>query len=66
MKIARLEQSGGKIFVEIPLTEQSGKARVKIRNSFYEYGLPSPNHNHDVREILKIIKSLKRKRKNER
>ena len=41
MKIARLEQSGGKIFVKIPLTEQSGKARVKIRNSFYEYGLPS-------------------------
>lgn len=41
MKIAKLEQNSGKIFVEIPLTEQSGKARVKIRNSFYEYGLPS-------------------------
>lgn len=63
MKIAKLEQNSGKIFVEIPLTEQSGKARVKIRNSFYEYGLPSANHNHDVREILKIIKSLKRGKK---
>lgn len=41
MKIAKLEQNSGKIFVEIPLTEQSSKARVKIRNSFYEYGLPS-------------------------
>lgn len=57
MKIAKLEQNSGKIFVEIPLTEQSGKARVKIRNSFYEYGLPSANHNHDVCEILKIIKA---------
>ena len=30
-----------KIYIEIPLTSQSGKARVKIRNSFYEYGLPT-------------------------
>lgn len=30
-----------KIYVEIPLTTQSGKTRVKIRNSFYEYGLPT-------------------------
>lgn len=29
-----------KIFVKIPLTTQSGKVRVKARNSFYEYGLP--------------------------
>ena len=28
------------IFVEIPLTTQSGKVRVKARSSFYEYGLP--------------------------
>lgn len=31
-----------RIFVCIPLTTQSGKIRVKIRNSFYEYGLPTP------------------------
>lgn len=48
MKIAKLEQNSGKIFVEIPLTEPQGKARVKIRNSFYKYGLSSANHNHDV------------------
>lgn len=30
-----------KIRVEIPLTTQSGKIRVKIRNSFYEYGIPT-------------------------
>lgn len=38
----RIEQTkNNKIYVEIPLTTQSGKARVKIRNSFYEYGLPT-------------------------
>lgn len=30
-----------KIRIEIPLTTQSGKIRVKIRNSFYEYGIPT-------------------------
>ena len=30
-----------KIRVEIPLTTQSGKIRVKTRNSFYEYGIPT-------------------------
>ena len=39
MRISKLEDN--KIYVEIPLTSQSGKARVKIRNSFYEYGLPT-------------------------
>lgn len=39
MRISKLEDN--KIYVEIPLTAQSGKARVKIRNSFYEYGLPT-------------------------
>lgn len=39
MRVSGLEDN--KIFVEIPLTAQSGKARVKIRNSFYEYGLPT-------------------------
>lgn len=29
------------IFIPIPLTTQSGKIRVKYRNSFYEYGLPT-------------------------
>ena len=37
MRISKLEDN--KIYVEIPLTSQSGKARVKIRDSFYEYGL---------------------------
>lgn len=57
MRIDRLENQGknGKIFVEIPLTEQTGKARVKVRNSFYEYGILSHNHNHDIREILGVI-----------
>lgn len=39
MRVIGLEDN--KIFVEIPLTAQSGKTRVKIRNSFYEYGLPT-------------------------
>ena len=39
MLISKLEDN--KIYIEIPLTSQSGKARVKIRNSFYEYGLPT-------------------------
>lgn len=39
MRVSKFEDN--KIFVEIPLTAQSGKARVKIRNSFYEYGLPT-------------------------
>lgn len=39
MRIEKLEN--GQIFVEIPLTTQSGKIRVKTRNSFYEYGIPS-------------------------
>ena len=39
MRVSKIEDN--KIFVEIPLTAQSGKARVKIRNSFYEYGLPT-------------------------
>ena len=38
MKI--IDWQNPKIFVEIPLTTQSGKVRVKARNSFYEYGLP--------------------------
>lgn len=38
MRIEKLENQ--KIFIEIPLTAQSGKTRVKERNSFYEYGLP--------------------------
>lgn len=38
MKITSLQNP--KIFVEIPLTTQSSKVRVKARNSFYEYGLP--------------------------
>ena len=44
MQIAKFENphtKEGKILVEIPLTEQTGKARVKVRNSFYEYGLPT-------------------------
>lgn len=39
MRVRKFEDN--KIFVEIPLTARSGKARVKIRNSFYEYGLPT-------------------------
>ena len=39
MKIEKIEQN--KIFIQIPLTTQSGKIRVKERNSFYEYGLPT-------------------------
>ena len=39
MRVSKFEDN--KIFIEIPLTAQSGKARVKIRNSFYEYGLPT-------------------------
>lgn len=39
MKIQKCENK--QIFVEIPLTTQSGKTRVKTRNSFYEYGLPT-------------------------
>lgn len=39
MRIESLENK--KIYVEIPLTTQSGKIRVKIRNSFYEYGIPT-------------------------
>lgn len=39
MRIDKVEDN--KIFVDIPLTTQSGKTRVKIRSSFYEYGLPS-------------------------
>lgn len=38
MKISKLQKP--QIFVEIPLTTQSGKVRIKARNSFYEYGLP--------------------------
>ena len=38
MKIAKLQKP--QIVVELPLTTQSGKVRVKERNSFYEYGLP--------------------------
>lgn len=30
-----------KIYITIPLTQTSGKSRVKIRNSFYEYGIPA-------------------------
>ena len=41
MKIHKIDPANKKIFVEIPLTAQSGKTRVKIRNSFYEYGLPT-------------------------
>ncbi|MGI0407232.1 hypothetical protein [Helicobacter turcicus] len=40
MRIEKLENN--KIFAELPLTTQSGKIRVKIRNSFYEYGIPTP------------------------
>ncbi|WP_066388634.1 R.Pab1 family restriction endonuclease [Helicobacter himalayensis] len=40
MRIERLENN--KIFIELPLTTQSGKIRVKMRNSFYEYGIPTP------------------------
>lgn len=39
MRVSKFEDN--KIFIEIPLTAQSGKARVKTRNSFYEYGLPT-------------------------
>lgn len=39
MRIKKAENN--KIYIEIPLTTQSGKTRVKIRNSFYEYGLPT-------------------------
>lgn len=39
MRISKLEDN--KIYIKIPLTSQSGKARVKIRNSFYEYELPT-------------------------
>ncbi|WP_233707659.1 hypothetical protein [Helicobacter aurati] len=39
-----------KICVEIPLTTQSGKIRVKIRNSFYEYGILTA-----TRQRLKIF-----------
>lgn len=39
MRIEKCENE--KIFIEIPLTTQSGKTRVKLRNSFYEYGLPT-------------------------
>ncbi|TQR60466.1 R.Pab1 family restriction endonuclease [Campylobacter troglodytis] len=38
MKIAKLQKP--QIVVELPLTTQSSKVRVKERNSFYEYGLP--------------------------
>lgn len=38
MRIEKLENH--RIIVSIPLTTQSGKIRVKERNSFYEYGLP--------------------------
>ncbi len=38
MRIEKLENQ--KNFIGIPLTTQSGKIRIKERNSFYEYGLP--------------------------
>ena len=56
MRISKLEDN--KIYVEIPLTSQSGKARVKIRNSFYEYGLPTATKQNPylVKEIYNKIK----------
>ncbi|WP_300856699.1 restriction endonuclease [uncultured Helicobacter sp.] len=41
MRIESVNVKDKKIRVEIPLTTQSGKIRVKIRNSFYEYGIPT-------------------------
>jgi hypothetical protein len=56
MRISKLEDN--KIYIEIPLTSQSGKARVKIRNSFYEYGLPTATKQNPylVKEIYNKIK----------
>lgn len=32
---------GGKILVDVPLTEQSGKFRVKVREAVNEHGRPA-------------------------
>ena len=39
MRILKCENQ--KIFIELPLTAQSGKIRVKTRNNLYEYGIPT-------------------------
>ncbi|WP_281746645.1 R.Pab1 family restriction endonuclease [Helicobacter suis] len=41
MKI-EIDETNKVIKVPIPLTSQSGKIRVKVRNDFTEYGLPTP------------------------
>ncbi|PAF52399.1 R.Pab1 family restriction endonuclease [Helicobacter sp. 13S00477-4] len=46
MRIDKLEESNKKIYIDMPLTAQHGKIRVKIRNSFYEYGLPVATRKH--------------------
>ena len=37
---ARFNIDGDRISVILPLTQPTGKIRIKERNSFYEYGLP--------------------------
>lgn len=37
----RIDGENNKIFVDIPLTTQSGKTRVKIRNEIHECGYPT-------------------------
>ncbi|GAD19686.1 R.Pab1 family restriction endonuclease [Helicobacter fennelliae] len=57
MKIDKIEQD--KIFIQIPLTTQSGKIRVKEHNSFYEYGPPTlildSKHKNFILECFKIF-----------
>ncbi len=56
MRISKLEDN--KIYIEIPLTSQSGKARVKIRNSFYEYGLPTTTKQNPFSQKYCLEKAL--------
>ena len=52
MRIESVNVKDKKIRVEIPLTTQSGKIRVKIRNSFYEYGIPTATKKFHFRKNI--------------
>lgn len=45
MKINKIEY--GEIYAEIPLTASSGKIRIKTRNSFFDYGMPTATRQVD-------------------
>lgn len=45
MKINKIEY--GEIYAEIPLTASSGKIRIKTRNNFFDYGMPTATRQVD-------------------